>query len=191
MKNLLKFAFAALFAAILLAGCAQDNNPVAPSDGGNGNGNEGGGDPVIKTPIYMSIENISVKGFPKNKSNGDTWDFDLFSSTERKPDIEVILQKDGSSSPVFWSDMRRNADYKSTYVFTNAKSSSDGSLPYSVPQSQTYRVKLIDVDLLANDDMGYVKFSPSSIYKDDNATTFDYTATRNGVKIKIRGSWIY
>jgi hypothetical protein len=190
MKNLLKFAFAVLFASLILAGCSQDNNPAAPSDGGGGT-DGGGGDVIIKTPIYMSIENISVRGFPEKKSNGDTWDFDLFSATERKPDIEVILQRDGNYSPVFWSDMRRNAGYTNTYVFTNAKSSGDGSLPYSVPQAQTYRVKLIDVDLLASDDMGYVKFSPAAVYKDDNATTFDYTVTRGGVKIRIRGSWIY
>ncbi len=190
MKNLLKFAFAVLFASVLFAGCSQDNNPVAPADGGNGN-DGGGGDPIIKTPIYMSIEDISVKGFPKNKSNGDPWDWNPLSPTEQKPDIAVILQRNGNYSPVFWSDQRKNATYTNTYVFNNAKSSQDGRLPYSVPQTQTFRVTLIDNDLVGHDNIGYVTFTPSSVYQDDNATSFSKTITRNGVTIKIRGSWVY
>lgn len=191
MKNLIKLVFAILFAAILFTACSEEGNPIAP-DPGNG----GGGDPdpiVIKTPRYMHIESISVTHFPKNKSNGDTWDWNPVSSTERKPDIHVILQRSGNYLPQFWSDQRKNANYTSTYVFTKAASVYDGKLPFDMPYTHTYKIYLIDKDGAFNDNdkMGNVTVKASSIYGQDNATNFNKTITSGEVKIKVKGAWIY
>ncbi|HEX9739697.1 MAG TPA: hypothetical protein VGA29_02890, partial [Ignavibacteriaceae bacterium] len=64
-------------------------------------------------------------------------------------------------------------------------------LPFDVPQSQTFKVYLVDDDIGSKDDMGYVTINPASIYTNDNATNFDKALSRNGVKIKVKGAWIY
>lgn len=189
MKNLLKLSFAAIFATIMFISCSTEDNPLAPTDPGTG-----GGDPdpiVINTPRFMHIESISVTGFPQNKPNGDTWDWNPFSSTERKPDIEVILGRDGNYFHAFWSDQRKNADYTSTYVFTKAASSKDGKLPHDIDYSHTYKVYLVDDDFGGKDQMGSVTVKPSSIYGKDNATNFNKTLTSGSLKIKVKGAWIY
>ena len=191
MKNLIKLSFAMILAAILFTACSTEDNPLGPADSGN---NNGGGEPiVIKTPRYMHIESISVRHFPKNKPNGDTWDWDPFSSTERKPDVEVVLQRSGNYLPAFWSDRRKNANYTSTYVFTQPASEYDGELPYDVPYGQKWKVSLVDHDGFANDNdqMGSVSFKPTSIYGQDNATNFDKTITSGDIKVRLRGAWIY
>ena len=188
MKNLLKLSFAMIFAALLFTACSSEDNPLAPTDPGNG-----GGDPepiVIKTPRYMRIESISVTGFPENKSNGDTWDWFPIAS-EKKPDIEVTLQRSGNYLPVFYSDRRKNATYTSTYVFTEPASSEDGELPFDVSYSHTYKVNLIDDDIGSKDKMGSITVNPSSVYNDDNATNFNKTITNGSLKIKVKGAWIY
>ena len=189
MKNLINLSFAMILAVVLFTACSNEDNPIGPTDPGN---NNGGGEPiVIKTPRYMHIENISVRHFPKNKPNGNTWDWDPFSSTERKPDLEVVLQRSGNYLPAFWSDQRKNANYTSTYVFTQPASEHDGELPYDVPYSQTWKVNLIDDDFGGNDKMGSVTVKPSSIYNNDNATNFDKTITNGDIKVRLRGAWIY
>ena len=190
MKNLIKLSFTMIFAAILFTACSNNDNPIAPGDSGNG------GDPdpdpiVINTPRYMHIESISVRHFPKNKPNGDTWDWNPLSATERKPDLEVVLQRAGNYLPVFWSDQRRNADYTSTYVFTQPASEYDGELPFDVPYNENWKVNLVDDDFGGNDQMGNVSVKPYSIYGQDNATNFDKTITNGDIKVRLRGAWIY
>jgi hypothetical protein len=187
MKNLLKLSFAAIFASILFIGCSAEDNPLAPTDPGNVNPPV-----VINTPRYMHIESISVTGFPENKPNGDTWDWDPFSSNERKPDIHVVLQRSGGNYlPAFWSDQRKNADYNKTYTFTKPVSAQDGKLPHDVPYSQTWKVSLVDKDFGGFEQMGSVTVTPSSIYGKDNATNFNKTLTSGSLKIKVKGAWIY
>jgi len=189
MKNLTKLVFLMIFAAILFTACSNEGNPIAPDPGTGGNPNP---DPiVINTPRYMHIESISVRHFPKNKPNGDTWDWNPISSTERKPDLEVVLQRSGNYLPAYWSDQRRNADYTSTYVFTQPASEYDGELPFDVPYSQKWKVSLVDDDFGGNDQMGSITFKPSSIYGQDNATNFDKTITSGDIKVRLRGAWIY
>lgn len=191
MKTLLKPLFVLFLAAVLFAGCSNDSNPLDPS-GGDPSITEPDPQPVpIKTPRYMRIEDISVKGFPKNKPNGDSWDWNPLSAKERKPDIHVILQRNSNYLPVFWSDERKNADYTSTYVFTQPDSPDDGELPYAVPYSETWHVYLIDRDFGGTDKMGSVTVKPSSAYHNDNATNFSKTITSGDLKIKVRGAWIY
>ena len=185
MENLLKLSFALIFVSMSFIGCSNDN-PIASGDPGNGDP-----DPVvIKTPRYMRIESIKVTGFPETKSNGSDWDGPVCVGDGCKPDIEVILKRDGSL-PAFWSDRRKNANHTSTYVFTEPASEDDGDLPFDVPQSQTFKVYLVDDDIGSKDDMGYVTINPASIYTNDNATNFDKALSRNGVKIKVKGAWIY
>jgi hypothetical protein len=190
MKALSKTLFATLLAAVLFTACSTGSNPLDPNESGTTKEP----DPVlIKTPRYMRIESISVKHFPKNKSNGDTWDWDPFSPNERKPDLEVALQRSGNYLPVFYSDRRENATYTSTYVFTQPASSDDGELPYAVPYGEKWKVSLIDHDGFANDNdkMGSVTFKPNTIYGQDNATNFDKTITSGDIKVRLRGAWIY
>jgi hypothetical protein len=188
MKNLTKLTFAIIFASILFAGCSNQDNPVAPVDPGNG------GDPdpvVINTPITMKIDLISVKGFSKNKTNGDPWDWNPLLPTEQKPDIYVILQQTGNHSPSFWSDRRNNATYTSTYVFTVPKSGYT-KLPRNISYGDTYKIYLKDSDFPDSDDsMGSVSVKPSAIYGKDNATKFDKTLLDGAVKIRVKGTWIY
>ena len=187
MKNLIKLGFSLVFAAILFTACSTEDNPLMPDSGTGGNP-----DPiVIKTPRYMHIESISVTSFPQNKSNGDTWDWDPFFPNERKPDIEVVLQRSGNYLPVFWSDQRKNATYTNTYVFTKPASVYDGKLPFDVPYGQTYKISLADDDFGSKDHMGSVTVKPSSIYGQDNATNFNKTLTSGNLKIKVSGAWIY
>lgn len=192
MKNLIKLFLTMIFAAILFTACSNEDNPITPANSGNG-GNPDPDPIVTKTPRYMRIESISVRHFPKNKSNGDTWDWDPLSSTERKPDVEIALQRSGNYFPVFYSDRRQNANYTSTYVFTQPASSNDGELPYAVPYTQKWKVGLIDHDGFANDNdkMGSVTIEPYSIYRQDNATNFDKTVTSGDIKVRLRGAWIY
>jgi hypothetical protein len=188
MKNLTKLVFAMIFVAVLFTACSPEDNPLGPTDPGNGDPDP---DPiVIKTPRYMRIESISVTGFPENKSNGDTWDFFPIAS-EKKPDIEVALQRSGNYLPVFYSDRRKNATYTSTYVFTEPASGEDGELPFDITYSHTYKVNLMDDDIGSKDNMGSVTVKPSSVYNDDNATNFNKTITNGSLKIKVKGAWIY
>lgn len=189
MKNLLKLSFATIFAVILLIGCSTEDNPLGPTDPGNGNPDP---DPiVIKTPRYMRIESISVTGFPENKPNGEKWDGPLCVGDGCKPDIEVALQRSGNYLPVFYSDRRKNATYTSTYVFTEPASGEDGELPFDISYSHTYKVNLMDDDIGSKDQMGSVTVKPSSVYNDDNATNFNKTITNGSLKIKVRGAWVY
>lgn len=189
MKKLTKLVFSTIFTAILFTACSSEDNPIAPN---TGNGGTPDPDPiVIQTPRYMRVESISVRQFPKNKPNGDTWDWNPLSSNERKPDLEVVLQRSGNYIPAYWSDQRKNATYTSTYVFTEPASPDDGELPHAVPYSQTWKVHLIDDDFGGNDQMGSVTVKPSSIYKQDNATNFDETIKNGDIKVRLRGAWIY
>ena len=191
MKNLLKLSFALLIAAILFAGCSNEDNPLDPTDSGNG-----GNQVTIKTPKYMELTKIILTRFPVNKSNGDKWDYHVFpNSPTRRPDIYVELSKTGSSSHVFRSDIREDAIFETVFdnfVFTKPASSNDGSLPYSLPVNQTYKIDVWDDDGLTADDwMDNVSINAASYYNNDNATNVYKTLTSDEVTIKIEGSWIY
>ena len=191
MKNLLKLSFAIIFAAVLFTACSTEDNPLGPTDPGNGNG-----DPVIKTPRFMRVESITVTRFPVLKSNGDKWDYHVFTnSPTRRPDIYVELSRQGSSDFVYRSDIREDAILEtasSSFTFTAPASSNSGSLPYNVPMSQTYTINLMDDDGISADDfMGNVIFTPVNYYKNDNAINFHETFSNGETTIKIDGRWIY
>jgi len=191
MKNLTKLTFTILLAAILFTACSNEDNPVTPTDPGNGEG-----DPIINTPRYMKIQSITVTRFPGTKPNGDKWDFHIFpNSPTRRPDIYVELSKSGSSSYVYRSDTREDAILETaydSYVFTEPAASNGGSLPYSVPMDQTYIIDLMDDDGLSADDwMGSVIINPAIHYNNDNATNFHKTLSNSEVTIKIDGRWEY
>jgi len=191
MKNLIKPLFTIIFATILLIGCSIEDNPLQATDPGNG-----GGDPVINTPIYMRVESITVTRFPGLKPNGDKWDYHVFpNSPTRRPDIYVELVKSGNSSYVYQSDLREDAILETAYssfTFRDPSSPNGNSLPYNVPMNQTYNIDLMDDDGITADDwMGSVNFTPSNYYNDDNATNFLVTLSTSAVTIKIDGRWIY
>ena len=188
MKNLFKLSFAIIFAAVLFTACSSEDNPIAPGNGG--------GDPVIKTPRYMRVESITVTRFPLLKSNGDKWDYHVFTnSPTRRPDIYVELSRQGSSEYVYRSDIREDAILEtanSSFTFTEPASSNSGSLPYNVPMTQTYTINLMDDDGISADDfMGNVIFTPVNYYANDNAINFHETFSNGETTIKIDGRWIY
>jgi hypothetical protein len=186
MKNLLKLSIAMIFASIIFVGCSSEDNPLVPNDP----------DPVINTPKYMRVESITVTRFPELKSNGDKWDFHVFTnSPTRRPDIYVELNRQGSSDFVYRSDIREDAILEtanSSYFFTEPASSNSGSLPYNVPMTQTYNINLMDDDGISADDfMGNVIFTPVNYYANDNAINFHETFSNGETTIKIDGRWIY
>lgn len=191
MKNLFKFVLAISFAAILFTACTKESNPMDPNDPGTGNG-----DPVIQTPKSLKITSIVLWRFPATKSNGDKWDYHIFSnSPTRRPDIYVDLVKAGSDSPVFTSDIREDAIFETAYdnfAFNDPQSSNSGSLPYNVPINQTYVVNVWDDDGLSADDwMGSISIYPDEVYQDDNATYLYKTITNGDIRIEIQGRWVY
>jgi hypothetical protein len=186
MKNLFKLSFVMIFASIIFVGCSTEDNPLVPNDP----------DPVINTPKYLRVESITVTRFPELKSNGDKWDYHLFTnSPTRRPDIYVELSRQGSSDFVYRSDVREDAyleNANSSYVFTEPASSNSGSLPYNVPFTQTHVIDLMDDDGISADDwMGLVNLLPANHYKNDNAINFHETLSSGETTIKIDGRWIY
>ncbi|NNJ52793.1 MAG: hypothetical protein HKP17_06455 [Ignavibacteriaceae bacterium] len=191
MRNFIKLSFTMLLALLLFTGCSNEDNPLDSTDPGNG-----GNQVIIKTPKYMELTKIILTRFPVNKSNGDKWDYHVFpSSPTRRPDIYVDLSKSGSSSHVFRSDIREDAIFETAYdnfVFTKPVSSNDGSLPYSVPVNQTYKIDVWDDDGLTADDwMGSVSVNAAGYYNDDNATNIYKTLKSCEITIRIEGRWIY
>jgi hypothetical protein len=192
MKNLTKLAFAIIFASVLFTACSTEDNPLGPTDPGNG----GPGPIVINTPRYMRVESITVTSFPATKPNGDKWDWNIFpNSPTRRPDIYVRLGESGSNLYVYRSDTREDAELLTaydSYVFTASSSPSSGSLPYNVPMNETFNIDLMDDDGLSADDwMGAVNFTPVNYYNNDNVINFHETLSTSLVTIKIDGVWVY
>ena len=191
MRNLIKPAFAIIFAAILFTACSTEDNPVVP-DPGNGDP-----DPiVINTPVAMKIESIAVTNFPTTKTNGDKWDYHVFpNSPTRRPDIYVELKDAGSNDHVFRSNVEEDAIIETaydSYVFTQPASSEGGTFPYNVPMDESYLIDLMDDDGISADDwMGTVSVQPNIYYNNDNAVFFTKYLTSGDLRITIKGRWVY
>jgi hypothetical protein len=191
MKKVTKFLLVLISAAIIFTACSSKDNPVIP-DAGNGDP-----DPiVINTPIAMRIQTVSVTNFPLTKSNGDTWDYHVFTnSPTRRPDIYVELRAFGSNTHVFRSDVEEDAIIENaydSYTFSQPGPNEGGTFPYSVPMSETYVIDLWDDDGLSADDlMGSVEVVPETHYNNDNAEFFTRYLTSGDLRITITGKWIY
>lgn len=187
MKNLIKLIFTIILAAILFTACSTADNPIAPADPGNGGGNL-----IIKTPVKMRIVKIIVTGFPEKKPNGLPWDYNPIFPLSARPDLAVELSLSGSNSHIFRSKTVQDVDYNYPYTtFTEPASSHDGSLPYNAAMSSNYTIKLLDDDLISDDLMGLVTFTPENCYDNDNATSFSKHFSDGEVGITIEGTWIY
>ena len=188
MNNLIKLTFAMILAAILFTACSSNDNPIAPVDPGNG-----GGDPiVIKTPIKMKITSITVQGVPAKKPSGAPWDYNPIFPLSARPDIAVKLSINGSNSHIFRSKTEQDVDPQYAYItFTEPASSHDGSLPYNAGMNTTYKLEVLDDDVISDDLMASITFTPSNSYKNDNATSFNAYFSKSDVGILINGNWIY
>jgi hypothetical protein len=177
MTNLFKLSFVMIFVILLLTACSKEDNPMAPSEPGNGE------DPIeIQTPTHLKITQISLTRFPTNKSNGDKWDYSVFpNSPTRRPDIYVELGKSSGGNHVYRSDIREDVIFETAYdelVFTKPASSDDGSLLHNVAINQTYTIKVWDDDgITADDSMGRVNINTAGYYNNDNATFVFKTLT--------------
>ena len=191
MKNLLKLSFLTILAVAMFSACTNMNSPLEETDTPEDD------DPVeIQTPTHMKITKIILTRFPANKTNGDKWDYHVFSnSPTRRPDIYVELGKSGSSSHVYRSEIPEDAIFETAYdniSFTAPASSNGGSLPYDIPLNQAFTIKVWDDDgVSADDSMGSVNVNASTYYNDDNATHVYQTLSSGGITIKVEGRWIY
>ena len=181
LKMLGMFVIPAVF--LMVVGCSS-NSPTGPGD------NEG--TPSFETPKSMIVQKVTVTSFPSKKSNGDTWDWDPFSSTERKPDIYINLGIKNKSAD-FRSVTKDNANSGSAYNLTSKAKSSSKSMPYEASYKDSYTFALYDDDgILADDKIGTKDVYIADLYGKDNATNFVKTITcSNGVKVKIEGIWTY
>lgn len=188
MKNLFKLFFTIVLVAILFAGCSTEDNPITPTDPGNGSGDP---DPTINTPKNMRITSITVTNFPDKKPNGDHWDFSPILPLSSRPDLFVELSINGSNSSIFRSKTEQDASYLSNYTFTEPALSSSESLPHNAAMNTGYIIELYDNDVTFNDFMGSVIFTPSSLYNDDNAENFSKSMSSGSIEIRIDGTWEY
>ncbi len=191
MKARIKSYLLMIFTIILFIGCSENNNPVDPNDTGSGDG-----EIEIKTPKTMSLTKIILTRFPSVKSNGEKWDYHVFSnSPTRRPDIYVELYKSGSSNYLYKSDTKEDAILEtsySSYSFNKAGSTNGKSLPQSLSYNQLYKIKIFDDDgLSSNDSMSEFSIKASSYYNDDNATHLYKTLTVGSYTLKIEGRWNY
>lgn len=193
MKYLLKLSFAMIFASFLFSSCVTTESPMGPEEP------EGGDDDnevVINTPTALKISAIIVTRFPATKSNGDKWDYHVFSSSPtRRPDIYVEMGKNLNTDHVYRSETREDVLFESFFsklTFTQPAASNGGSLAHNIPFNTEYIIWTYDDDGLSADDlMGSVQIDPSAYYNDDNAT-FVYERLSNGeLTIEIEGRWIY
>ena len=186
-RSTLKVMGMAIVPAVFLmfVGCSSDSSPT-------GSGDKEPTPPEIKTPRSLIVQKITVTSFPANKSNGDNWDWDPFSSTPRRPDIYVKLgEKNGSAE--FRSITKDNARSGTSYNVSTKHKSSSKSLPYEMNYKDPYSYFLFDDDgILKHEQMGSKTVYPSDLYRDDNATNFSTTLIcSNGVRIVISGVWTY
>jgi hypothetical protein len=191
MRKTIKILILLLFAAAFFAGCSKmDNNPLA-ADPVDGTGDGGNPDPVIKTPVQMKIDQITIDGFPEKKSNGDPWDYNPIFPIESRPDVFVDLRVNGGSSSFFRSKTEQDAYYLSSYSFTKSGSLNKPGLPYNGSVTTTYKLQVWDDDVIADDLMATFTFTPGDHYNNDNADSFEITGDNSGVHIHIYGTWIY
>jgi hypothetical protein len=185
MKKVIKFFLVMISAAILFTACNTEDNPVIP-DPGNGDP-----EPVINTPKQMRIEQVRISGFPEKKSNGDPWDYNPILPLSSRPDVVVELSINSSNTQVFRSKTEQDAYYLASYIFTEASSSNDPSLPYNASMTREYKLEVWDNDVAVDDIMTIYRFTPEDHYNDDNAETFSISVTSGGVGIRIYGTWVY
>ena len=175
------FVIPAVF--LMVVGCSS-NSPTGPGDGEE--------TPTYNTPKSLIIQQVHVGSFPSKKSNGDTWDWDPFSSTERRPDIYVNFGEKNKTAD-FRSITKDNAVSGGYYDLTAKAKSSSKSMPYEANYKDTYTLALYDDDgLLADDKIGSKNVYISDLYGKDNATNFSkIIECSDGVKIQITGVWTY
>lgn len=191
MKYLLKLSFTMIFASLLFTSCVTTENPLEPEDP-----DDDDNEVVINTPSAMKLDAIIVTRFPATKSNGDKWDYHIFSSSPtRRPDIYVELGRNVNTDHVYRSDTREDTIFETfsdNLTFTDPAASNGGSLPHDIPMNTEYIIWTFDDDGLSADDlMGSVEIDPSDYYNNDNATHVYQTLTNGELTIKIEGRWVY
>ncbi len=172
-----------LFAAMTLAlvmfvGCSSDSNPAGP-------GEEPA--PDVKKPVSIVITSIEVSKF-KNKD----WDPTELINAWKKADVFVTMKRNGASSNDFTSDVRENVSATSNQTFTKTGVLLGKNLPLTYLFVDKLTVQVWDKEVFTNELMATINFNASSLYKNDEATTFAATLTgSNEVKIVVRGQWKY
>lgn len=172
--------------ALLFVGCSSDDSPTGPG------GSDPDPEPEIKTPVGLIIQSIKVDGFNNKKTNGDDWDWDPLSATNRRADIYAILGKEGQNED-FKSERVDNAINYNTHDLTDEAGSSDKSLPMELTYNTLYTISLYDYDLTSADDLvGTLDIRPSDFYGDDNAQNYSaYWWGSDNVKFLVSGVWVY
>jgi hypothetical protein len=185
MRKLLTLAILPML-TLLMIGCSSEDNPTGPEDP------DPGGGETIKTPKTMIVQSLSITSFPSEKTNGDTWDFDIITAANRRPDLYVTLGESGEAVD-YRSKTLDNCFSGAVYVVNDKANSSSKSLPLELSYSVQHTITVYDDDgFSADDEVGKINFIPSQLYGKNNATNFVNTFTgTNGVKVKVSGLWTY
>lgn len=165
-------------ALVMFVGCSSDNNPAGPGEAPA---------PIVKKPVSIVVTSIEVSKF-KNKD----WDPAEIINAWKKADVFVTMKRNGASSNDYTSDVRKDASPTTRQTFTNTGVLLGKSLPLTYLYVDKLTIQVWDQEVLTNELMATINFDASSLYKNDEATTFAATLTgANEVKIVVRGQWKY
>ena len=173
-----QFFTAMSLALVMFVGCSSDNNPAGPAEEPT---------PTVKKPVSIVITSIEVTNI-KNKD----WDPSELISAWKKADLFVTLKRNGASSNDFTSDVRENVSATSNQTFTKTGVLLGKNLPLTYLFVDKLTVQVWDKEVFTNELIATINFNASSLYKNDEATTFAATLTgSNEVKIVVRVIWKY
>ncbi len=177
IRNLVVLVALAAFAT----GCSDDS-PTSPSaNNGNGGGNN------IKTPIAIDLDYIDVQKYPRQKDNGDDWDFHAWDAAKRNPDMYIDVE--GLNGTVHFSTSVKadNASAPTDISFASGTT-------VRLSADTVYRLVLQDNDWpSADDEMHGLLFRPLNGYNDDNADRVVIKVGGNNDKawFYVVGHWVY
>lgn len=181
--NLIKVLAGLMLSTLLLVGCSSsDSNPMDPGDG---NGAE---PPVeeIKKPVKVTISSIQV-----TRTQDKEWDPSELIKSWKKADLFVKMGLSGGNVD-YESNVVNNVGASGKYTFTNRRGLTGKELPLTYLYVDQIRIELWDNDVVGDDDMGHVTFTGSSLYNNDEATTFSKTLYGNkSSRIVVRGTFKY
>jgi len=181
-SNLVKVLFGLMLCTLLLVGCSSssDSNPMD-------SGNDGNPPPVeVKKPVKITINSIKVI-----KTKDKDWDPSELIKSWKKADLFVKMGLSGGAVD-YESNVINDVSPNGSYTFTKHRGLSGKDLPIAYLYVDQIRIELWDNDVVGDDAMGHVTFSPSALYNNDEATTFSKTFSgTNSCKIVVKGTFKY
>ncbi len=182
-RNLIKVLFGLMLCTLLLVGCSSsDSNPMNPDD------NNTTDPPVveIKKPVKVTINSIKV-----TRTQDKDWDPSELIREWKKADLFVKMGLSGGNVD-YESNVVNDVNPGGSYTFTNRRGLTGNKLPLTYLYVDRIRIELWDNDVVGDDDMGHITFNASSLYNNDEATTFSKTLYGNkDSRIVVKGTFRY